>query len=117
VTGKPDRVTRSGMTRTIAPFLLAAVCFLSGCGTETDDSDFQPPHAGETAQQVKAQYGDPRSVVQGSDGTVAWVYALGTSKAFIPIYGAFAEYRSLVIHFDAAGRVTRWETATNRLLG
>jgi hypothetical protein len=71
---------------------------------------FEPPHVGETEAQVRAIYHDPDSISFDSSGQEVWTYVLGKGQMFIPIYGAFAKYRSLIVIFNRRGRVTQWST-------
>jgi hypothetical protein len=71
---------------------------------------FEPPHVGETKAQVRAIYHEPDGISFDSSGQEVWTYVLGKGQMFIPIYGAFAKYRSLIVIFNRRGRVTQWST-------
>lgn len=78
------------------------------------DDEFVPPFRGETQAQVIAQYDEPDQVFQSSETGETWIYVFGKAKQFIPFYGPFAELRVLTIHFDQDGRVSGWQSRSNR---
>ena len=80
---------------------------------DASDNGFVPPVRGETRCQVLAQYDHPDQAFESQDGET-WIYFLGKGKQFIPFYGPWAERRVLVIHFDQSGRVTAWQSRSNR---
>jgi hypothetical protein len=109
-------------------FTFVSLALVSGCNSagpgngssayaassQASDDGFQPPFRGETRAQVMAQYDEPDQVFQSSQNGETWVYFLGKAKQFIPFYGPFADRRILIIHFDQYGRVTGWESRSNR---
>jgi hypothetical protein len=73
---------------------------------------FEPPRVGETKAEVRAIYHEPDGISFDSSGQEVWTYVLGKGQMFIPIYGAFAKYRSLIVIFNRRGRVSQWSTET-----
>ena len=73
---------------------------------------FEPPRVGETKAEVRAIYHEPDGISFNSSGQEVWTYVLGKGQMFIPIYGAFAKYRSLIVIFNRRGRVSQWSTET-----
>ena len=107
---------------------VAGSALLSGCSSDgpsnassaaaasvrRSDDEFVPPFRGETQAQVIAQYEEPDQVFQSGETGETWIYVFGKAKQFIPFYGPFAELRVLTIHFDQDGRVSGWESRSNR---
>ena len=92
--------------KTILITIIAGLTVISPCFSKP----FEPPHVGETKAQVRASYHEPDGISFDSTGQEVWTYVLGKGQMFIPIYGVFAKYRSLIVIFNRRGRVAQWST-------
>jgi hypothetical protein len=123
-----EKTSMNKKTHCVTTGVVAAAIVFAGCSSSgssnpsstaaqsTDEStdEFRPPIKGETKEQVLAQYDDPDQVFGTSEGGETWIYVFGKAKLFIPFYGAFAHLQYLTIYFDERGRVSNWETGTQR---
>jgi len=91
------------------------ITIIAGLSVISSDfgKSFDPPRVSETKAQVRAIYHEPDGISFDSGGQEVWTYVLGKGQMFIPIYGAFAKYRSLIVIFDRRGRVAHWSSATD----
>jgi|ERR1700680_1467096 len=94
--------------KTMKIAVAAMILGLAGCADTPQQTNYSSLQ-GETKAQVSAQYGQPLTTVQMSTGGETWSYVMGMGKKFIPFYGAFSDTSTLIVHFDASGRVTSWE--------